>query len=325
MAGKLRIICLDVGQGDATVILGPTPGTAILVDAAQPDPVLEVLRQEQVHTITLALATHDDKDHIQGFGPVLRTFLEWGGMVQYVAVDQARLEATVGYKRFLSFLTELREGGTVLCSPTTDSIHLRDALTRTGIGRLLYPTPWDLQAARLTRRPNEGSAVLLIEWQGQRALLGADLEEPGWRRLIRDNQEDIGAQVFRFPHHGAAFPVPEPGTDTVSVRELLEAVAPSEVVISVGTNNPYHHPDPSVIHAIREYTSHDDGARLMCTQANYHCLDPDGEPFPTAAQDAVACAGTVIVEMGADGVMVTPAPAEHRRVFAKFRGPHRCR
>ncbi len=325
MAQKVRVVCLDVGQGDATVVLGPEPGTAILVDAARAEPVLDLLWREQVHTITLALVTHDDQDHIHGFGPVLRTFVEQGGRVQYVAVDQFRSEASKGYTRLLQMLVELTEGGTVLCPPTTDSITLKTALDSMRLGDLLFPTFQDLQFSRLRGDPNEGSAVLLLEWTGRRVLLGADLGESGWRKLIRQDHRDLAAAVLRYPHHGGSFPLSDHEGDALSEDEFLGAVDPAIVIISVGTSNRYDHPDPLVLRAIRKRRKAGAGVRLLCTEANYHCIEPGGKPFRTKPQPAIMCAGTITVELTAAGIVVTPTKDEHEAVPRSFRGPLRCR
>ncbi len=326
MAETVRIVCLDVGQGDATVVLGPQAGTAILVDAARAEPVLDLLWREQVHTITLALITHDDQDHVHGFGPVLRTFVAQGGRVQHVAIDQSRLNASREYKRLLRMLEELSDGGTILCSPTTDSITLTALLASIRIGHLLCPTPPDLQfAARLAGHPNEGSAVLLLEWGGHRVLLGADLGEPGWRKLIRIDRKDIRADVFRFPHHGASFPAPDPKTETLSEEELLAAVDPSTVIISVGTANRYDHPDPLVIRAIRKRRKGGAVVRVLCTEANYPCVEPGGEPFRTKPRSPIRCAGAITVELTTDRLAVKPAEDQHEAMFCSFGGPLCCR
>jgi hypothetical protein len=222
-------------------------------------------------------------------------------------------------------LAELTEGGTILCPPTTDSITLKALLASLRIGHLLYPTPQDLQlAARLAGHPNEGSAVLLIEWGGHRVLLGADLGEPGWRRLTRQDRKDIRADVFRFPHHGASFPVPDPKTETLSEAALLDAVDPSVVIISVGTANLYDHPDPLVIRAIRKRRRGGALVRLLCTEANYHCVQPSGKPFRAKPQSSVWCAGSITVDLTADRIVVTPEEGEHEAVFSSFRGTDRC-
>jgi len=326
LAGNVRVVCLDVGQGDATVVLGPKPGTAILVDAARAKPVLDLLWREQVHTITLALVTHDDQDHIHGFGPVLRTFVDQGGRVQHVAVDQSRLEASEGYKRLLAMLDKLAKGGTILCQPTTNDMLLKAALDSTLVGHLLYPAFQDLQlAARLREHPNEGSAVLMVEWAGRRVLLGADLGEPGWRKLIRKEHREIAADVLRFPHHGAAFPVPDRKGEALTEEEFLGSVDPSIVVISVGTANRNDHPDPLVLQAIRKRRKGGAGVRILCTEASYHCAEPEGKPFSTKPQPAITCAGTITMELATEGIVVTPSQDQHRVVFRAFRGPLRCR
>ena len=339
MAGKLRIICIDVGQGDATVIVGPTPHTAILVDAAKAQPVLDVLHEEKVRTISLAVLTHDDSDHIRGFGPVLRTFVEKdGGQVDCVAIDQDRFEASDTYKRTAQLAIDLHENtGTKICRPSTDSLAIRDVLLSARVGRLLYPKPTDVLSAQLRRRPNDGSAILMLEWGAHKALLGADLGQQEWQTLIWDRQEDVRADVLRYPHHGSALDPPRPTrkatpkakpkaeTPALSEAQLLDAVKPSVVVISVGMANTYGHPDPLVVQAIRKRRRGRTRVRLLCTEATYRCTEADGKPPATSPGRAIRCAGSVTIELGGKSIKVDPTPSQHKSVFSGFAGSMKCR
>ena len=326
----VRVFCLDVGQGDATVVIGPQPGRAILVDACRADAVVEILREHKVRRLSLALLSHSDHDHSAGFAAVLEEFIEgMSGRVDFVAIDLDRLQATGVWTRLLAKLRVLAcPAGHLgarrfrLCAPTLDDAVTQHAMRRTRIARILYPSFEDLNyVARLKGMPNEGSAVLLLEWHGQRMLLGGDLGAIGWSALTRRTPDDLRADVFRFPHHGGRFIPAEINGKTISQQDLLEYVRPSTVIISVGTHNSYGHPDPGTVKLVCSRQ----GTRLLCTEATEMCLRRDEQDTTPLPRGPVACAGTVVVTLGCGpSPVVAPSEPEHRRVIDALANS-RCR
>src|ERR1700722_13184439 len=71
--GVLRLKVLDVGQGDAIVLLLPNCARAIVVDAFDGDRVVETLEEEGVDELILFLS-HSDYDHIAGVLYLLDNF-----------------------------------------------------------------------------------------------------------------------------------------------------------------------------------------------------------------------------------------------------------
>ena len=80
--GRLRVIVLDVGQGDAIIVETPE-GQVLLVDAGGGGPlrldagervVAPVLWNRGVLRLAAALATHDDHDHAGGLAAIRRLF-----------------------------------------------------------------------------------------------------------------------------------------------------------------------------------------------------------------------------------------------------------
>lgn len=72
----LRIIYIDVGQGDSALILTPD-GKSMLIDAgesASEEKVAEVLEQYGVTFIDMLIATHPHSDHIGGMKYIVENF-----------------------------------------------------------------------------------------------------------------------------------------------------------------------------------------------------------------------------------------------------------
>src|SRR3954462_6414015 len=72
---ELLIRQLDVGQGDAALIITPE-GKRILIDAGHSeDAVAFILRNAGIDTIDLVVASHAHADHIGGIPQVLSTLV----------------------------------------------------------------------------------------------------------------------------------------------------------------------------------------------------------------------------------------------------------
>ena len=108
----------------------------------------------------------------------------------------------------------------------------------------------------------------------------------GWQTII-DNNIDVSAHVFKYPHHGAWYDA-DPDYD---LAEVYHRVSPNFTVISTGTTNQYRHPNVASIQMLRS-----NRAAFLCTQATERCwsrLKQPSEPIP--------CAGTIEVQITDDG------------------------
>ena len=90
---------------------------------------------------------------------------------------------------------------------------------------------------------NENSMCVLFEGENCAILITADRSAFGERLLLRKAAlPDV--DVLIAGHHGSA------GSTS---RELLEAVKPETVIISVGEGNVYGHPAPSLLQRLQDF------------------------------------------------------------------------
>ena len=211
---RLAAVFLDVGQGDATLLLGVS-GEAVLVDGG-PDPVIlqGALDRYQVRHFALVVVTHAHQDHVAG-----------------LSVLPGRYQ--VG---------SLWYPGPPHTSPAWED--LRDQAIAAGI-RVEVPNPGStahvdglhLRVVGPLRRYdgiNDQSVVLWVDAGATRVLLTGDVEIAA--------QADLGVMttdVLKVPHHGAL----------TSDLEWLAATRPRLSVISVGEND-YGHPHLEVLEAL---------------------------------------------------------------------------
>ncbi|MGH2958137.1 MAG: ComEC/Rec2 family competence protein [Solirubrobacterales bacterium] len=222
--GRPAIVMLDVGQGDATVLLG-SAGCAALIDGGPPGAGLaKKLRGVGVRRLDAALVTHAETDH-------------FGGVLDLARSGELPIE------------TLLDGGGN---TPSPEYAELRQRLTAHGTGKKPAVAGVSWRCADLSIRiigpvaqpegapppedPNTRAAVTVIDVGDLRMLATGDAESPNILPLALPP-----AEILKVPHHGSA----DPGLPAV-----LERVRPRIALIGVGASNRYGHPTPAVLAAL---------------------------------------------------------------------------
>jgi competence protein ComEC len=231
-----RFAMCDVGQGDATV-LAAGEATAVVVDAG-PDPVLvdRCLTALGVTRVPLLVLTHFHADHVAGLPGVLRGravgAIETTGFGQ--PPDQAAFVHAQAAARHI---------------PVTRATAGEYGHTGALDWRVLWPPPDPVASPD---GPNDASVALFVRSAGMTLLLLGDLEPPAQQALARSPAgAELGpVDVLKVAHHGSAYQDPE----------LIRRVAPRLALISCGRDNPYGHPAPATVAALR-----DEGARVLRT------------------------------------------------------------
>ena len=252
---QLRVTFLDVGQGDATVIEGPTGFVAVIDGGGRPgadertgdDPgarvVVPFLRRRGISTVDLLVATHADDDHAQGLIAVTRRLSVRRALVSGFLTDGGDAHA-----RLLRALRERRV--------PVQSARRGEVLDIGGGARLevLHPPRPFLTGSRSD--DNENSVVLRLTYGKSRFLFTGDAGDAAEADLLRatagrSRERGLSADVLKVGHHGSRFSTSEP---------FLRAVAPSIAVISAGRSNGFGHPAPEVLERLERR-----GARVFRT------------------------------------------------------------
>ncbi|AKJ13230.1 membrane protein [Streptomyces incarnatus] len=236
-----RFAMCDVGQGDATV-LAAGEGAGVVVDAG-PDPALvdHCLRQLGITRVPLLVLTHFHADHVAGLPGVLR-----GRSV-------AAIETT-GFQEPADQAEFVRKEAAARHIPVTHAVAGEERRAGALSWRVLWPPPGvrppgDTQTPAWPGPlpepdgPNDASVAMLVRSGGLRLLLLGDLEPPAQQALARSPAaaELAGVDVLKVAHHGSAHQDPD----------LIRLVAPRVALISCGADNPYGHPAPATVAALR--------------------------------------------------------------------------
>jgi competence protein ComEC len=218
-AGRVTVptaVFLDVGQGDATLLLGGS-GETILVDGG-PDArvLLAKLRRRGIDHLDLVVATHGDLDHIGGLGAAVETYPV--GRLWHPGHSE-------GSGLYSGLLETADRRGVLLETPSPG--------WSASIGSFSIEV---FGPHRRYADINDESIVLRVGAGSTQMLLTGDIEHTAQRDL-----GPVAVDVLKVPHHGAATTDPD----------WLAAAAPATAVISVGQND-FGHPAPEILQVLHD-------------------------------------------------------------------------
>jgi competence protein ComEC len=214
----LRVVVLDVGQGDA-ILLDPADGRPVLVDGGPPgDDLGRQLEDEGISGLAAAVVTHDQSDHAGGIDELLGSF---------------PVHRLLYGERGRDFLGAARGAG-VRAMSIAEGSEIDSGSLRIEV---LWPPGAVVEGAGPSD-PNQAALVLLARWRSFRMLLTADAEA----EAVPIDPGPI--DVLKVAHHGS---------DDGGLDALLDRSVPRLAVISVGAHNPYGHPTPGTLATLAEH------------------------------------------------------------------------
>ncbi len=261
--GRLSVTFLDVGQGDAMLLVFPRGSTMLLDSGGQlrfdsevaaefsedredvfiedsmgiaEAAVMPALWRRGIKRLDWIVVSHGDADHVEGFGEIVRSF-DIGQVVRAVSplnnlptdlFDQAARSA----------------GLPVWCVRAGDEFEIDGVRIE-----VLWPTG-DADSAAMSS--NNQSLALRVSFGARSFLLTGDIEKEAEARLVAT--ANLKTDALKIAHHGSR---------TSTTAEFLQNAKPQHVVISVADPSPFGHPHAEVIERL-----HATGANIWRTS---HC------------------------------------------------------
>lgn len=294
ISGGLEVHFLDVGQGDATLVVAPG-GQTLLIDGGprSAGPVVRAaLRELGRDRLDAVLLSHTDADHLGGLVEVLQGDDGEPGTDDDL-VPSLRLAGADDGACTTEVCADLRRLSAWPFS-VPDVGELIEPLSTDGVEATVVAVDGDVGGGRVAGvdDENERSLVVQLSFAGRSILVTGDLTGGGAGEA--DLESALAARtgpidVLRASHHGSA---------TSSAPAALAAWQPRAVVLSLGTDNPYCHPAPEVVSRLGGL-----GVPLYATGSGI-LLDAarcGGEtPWPAQARPGL---GTVTLTVLADGAL----------------------
>lgn len=301
------IAVVDVGQGDCTVGVNHSNGQAFMIDcpSGRHQKALEELTNQGFTELSVAMVTHTHADHFGGVLDVLEELQDRFTGVLYFNQDSllsrpvSGEDRAIAGKQLRALLLRAAEydGRLARAEAPLPAIHLDDLSLS-----LLAPIYSEVVNAITVGDPNLASGVVLISLGDDHFVVGGDAQVVTWERVAGSLPQ---GSVVRWPHHGGSL-----GAQVDADERVLAVLAPSAVLVSIGSSNSHGHPTESFFTTLPT-----PGLKLLCTQATSKCVAGGGA--------GGTCAGTIRVHLTGGGSSLSASPANHAEVVAAF-GNGRC-
>lgn len=224
-SAPLTVKVLDIGQGDSILI--QTPQQVVLVDTGDvgtKDKLVSYIKKLGITKIDKVVITHPHADHLGGMSAVMDSF-------PIAQIFDSGFATTTGmYRQYLSAAQKKKIPFSVL--QAGGEVDLGDGM----LLKVLAPEKPFISGS--DSDVNNNSVVLKLVYGDFSMLLTGDAETESEERMLRRFGPQLKSRILKSGHHGSR---------SSSSPAFLKAVGPEAVVISVGVNNDYHHPHPSVM------------------------------------------------------------------------------
>jgi competence protein ComEC len=227
---SLHVDFLDVGQGDAVLIERGT--RQILIDGGpDPGPVIVEMSKKMAfwdRTIDVVVLTHPDADHLGGLVEVMR---------RYHVRNIVTTNVTIDSPLFKEWQALIQSKKVHICSATAgQTITLGPEVSLSVLG------PDQSAISDSSSSLNDMSIVTRLSMGNVSFLLAGDLPTEGEEGLITERAH-LRSTVLKVAHHGSA---------SSTSQTFLNVVDPQVVVVSVGKDNSYAHPNKDVMARLEE-------------------------------------------------------------------------
>lgn len=235
---QLTVHFIDVGQGEAALIVTPDRETILIDTGGQPEPLLTALRNHLpsgTRRIDLLIVTHPQTDHVGSTWALLERY-----DIVRVAASRQLEQTALGQN-----LAETAESRLIPVTPIEAGMQISFGDDPLDLQLdVLWPPKRLGVTGDLQNDPNATGVVVRLRYGDAAILFAADLgatqEIALAQRSCSTEAEPclLRADVLKVAHHGSRYS---------TTRLLLDRVRPGLAVISAGRGNPHGHPHAETV------------------------------------------------------------------------------
>ncbi len=227
---KLKIVFMDIGQGDSVLIKSPT-GNKVIVDGGPKNSLSKALSRNLYfwdREIDIIIVTNPDRDHFEGFIQLVDSY-----KVGLFIKPEVKALENPAYSELLNKIEQ--KGVKTITAVSGQKIDIGGGATM----EIIFPDRVGLED--LTH--NDGSIVSILSYKDQKVLLTGDSTEAIEKYLVLNYGSKIKADILKVAHHGSK---------TSSSDIFLKTVSPKWAIISAGVKNQFGHPHKEVLDRLTE-------------------------------------------------------------------------
>jgi competence protein ComEC len=238
VSGDLKVYVLNVGQGDAILIVCPQGTHRMLIDFGPPagrealKKQLRALIPGPTPTIDVLVVTHPHKDHVAGLEWVLTNF-------KVKKLIDSGYPLTTSFAAATKLINKQKKAKTLLQfkAKSFPPANVADFCTGTNLrAELLIPAGYGKAT-----KTNNNSVSLLVTYNSEKLLFTGDAERAEEKLLLADPKTRARLDhvtFYKVGHHGA---------ETSTTPDFLAVIAPEMAGVSSGCkdehpNTGYRHP-----------------------------------------------------------------------------------
>ncbi len=234
--GKLTVIAIDVGQGDAILLRFPE-GTTALIDAGNVTPyfdngeriILPLLDYLGIKQIDYGFVSHIDSDHYAGYVSLINT-----GMIKKII----KPELDTSLVKDIKFETYLNKHHVPFEYYSKNKLIID--------GAAVYILNDNIKIIQDGLSSNDKSGVIKVVYGKTSFLFTGDIEEVVEKKYSSVYRSFLDCNILKVAHHGSK---------TSSTSEFMNFAKPEVSIISAGILNKFNHPSPEIVRRLEDFNS----------------------------------------------------------------------
>jgi beta-lactamase superfamily II metal-dependent hydrolase len=273
-SNELVIRFLNVGQGDSTHIVLPT-GEHMLIDINLDRKcggisVINYLRDQlppapagKKQRLDYFVVTHPHDDHICGTGDLAETF-DIGEMWHSGHELDCEPGEHPAYDEYRDLIKKLGQSARVVCAKSEPWATIGDVTFH-----VYRPSRKVITDRKKSDDENRNDVhnecmVLKMTYGGTAVMFTGDSHMAAWQSIVKsyDKNGQLEAAVLHASHHGSRTFFKQSCEEDEPWTDHLDAINPTHLVVSVGRDNGYGHPDGDMMD---EYESRIDANNIYRT------------------------------------------------------------